>query len=169
MIRPGAPSKLGLGGIHRTLRRRVPHPSSAWVETSNLIRSSARGAPSKLCLGGRHRTSAGCPIQALLGWETSNPPPGASPSRLCSGGRPIPHAFFRASFCSRPVQNKKLSSSHFDSHINPSTSRVRKLSAGFPEYVSTLHFRNSLRHGRSRCPRVAFQINLIAPNKSAPP
>ena len=78
------------------------------------------------------------------------------------------HGLRRASFCTRPVQNKKSRSSHFEAHMNPKMSRALKLSAGLPEYVSTRHRKNSLRHGASRCPRVAFQINFNAPNKSLP-
>ena len=74
------------------------------------------------------------------------------------------HGLRRASRSNCPVQKRKLSSSHRESHIKPNTSRVLRVSAGLPEYVSTLQRRNSLRHGASRCPRVAFQINLIAPN-----
>jgi hypothetical protein len=79
------------------------------------------------------------------------------------------HGLRRASFCTRPVQKRKSSSSHFDSQKKPKMSRARRLSAGFPEYVSTRHFRNSLRHGASRCPRVAFQMNFSAPNKLSNP
>ena len=82
---------------------------------------------------------------------------------------PADYGLRRASFCTRPVQKRKSSSSHFDAQKNPKMSLARKLSAGFPEYVSTLHFRNSLRHGVRRCPRVAFQINFSAPNKLFPP
>lgn len=74
-------------------------------------------------------------------------------------------AFRRASRSKVPVQNRKLSNSHFDSHINPNTSRAVSVSAGFPEYVSTRQRRNSLRQGVSRFPRVAFQRNRSAPNK----
>ncbi len=68
------------------------------------------GAPSKLCLGGKARTQTpsfsrslnqhdhGCPIQALLGWESTNPNtlllaipqsarPRVPPSKLCLGGK----------------------------------------------------------------------------------
>ena len=39
----------------------------------------------------------------------------------------------RASFCTRPVQKRKSSSSHFEAHMKPKISLARKLSAGFPE------------------------------------
>ena len=65
----------------------VPHPSSAWVGNHEPWQASFNspqnmGAPSKLRLGGKSRTLAslfqlttkhGCPIQAPLGWETTNP------------------------------------------------------------------------------------------------
>ncbi len=79
------------------------------------------------------------------------------------------HGLRRASFSSRPAQKRKLSSSHRDSQKNPSTSRALRLSAGLPEYVSTRQRKNSLRHGASRCPRVAFQRNRTVPNNVGNP
>ena len=70
----------------------------------------------------------------------------------------------RASFSSRPAHARKLNNSHFDSHMNPKMSLAFSVSAGLPEYVSTRQRRNSLRHGRSRLPRVAFQIKRSDPN-----
>ncbi len=100
---------------------------------------------------------------------------GAVPEWEISGLTDIPfdptahQGFRRASPSSRPAQNRKLSNSHLDSHIKPNTSRALNVSAGFPEYVSTRQRKNSLRQGVSRCPRVAFQTNRIAPNKSRLP
>jgi hypothetical protein len=44
-----------------------------------------------------------------------------------------PQTRFRASRSMRPVQKRKLNSSHFWSHMNPNTSRAVSVSAGFPE------------------------------------
>src|SRR6478672_9958306 len=77
----------------------------------------------------------------------------------------IAQARLRVSRSSRPVHARKLNSSQRESHTNPSTSRVLNVSAGLPEYVSTRQRRNSLRHGVSRWPRVAFQMKRKAPNK----
>ncbi len=43
--------------------------------------------------------------------------------------------------------------------MNSNMSLVESVSAFLPEYVSTRHFKYSLRQGASRWPRVAFQIN----------
>jgi len=75
-------------------------------------------------------------------------------------------ARFRVSRSSRPVHARKLNNSHRESHTNPSKSRVLNVSAGLPEYVSTRQRRNSLRHGVSRWPRVAFQMKRKGANKA---
>ncbi len=66
---PGAPSKLRLGGKAQTSTHlfstrhipRVPHPSSAWV---------GKHKPQPISF--QPGTSPGCPIQAPLGWESTN-------------------------------------------------------------------------------------------------
>ena len=78
-------------------------------------------------------------------------------------------ARFRVSRSSRPVHARKLNNSHRESHTNPSKSRVLNVSAGLPEYVSTRQRRNSLRHGISRWPRVAFQMKRKGANKAEVP
>ncbi len=90
----GAPSKLRSGGIPQISTRplstrppsiqhekRVPHPSSAWVgyHKSRLVLS-------RLVLL-QSSTKKGCPIQAPLGWDTTNPSLRALPSR--GGGSKI--------------------------------------------------------------------------------
>jgi hypothetical protein len=70
-------------------RKRVPHPSSAWVGKHNFQQarpSTKTGAPSKLRLGGvaqlptsKTRHEKGCPIQAPLGWGSRK---GPLPDRL---------------------------------------------------------------------------------------
>jgi hypothetical protein len=77
----------------------------------------------------------------------------------------VVHARFRASRCIRPVHSRKLSSSPRVSQRNRIIMRGVSVSARTPENVSTRQRRYSLRHGLSRCPRVAFQMNRIAENK----
>jgi hypothetical protein len=79
-----------------------------------------------------------------------------------------PHTRFRASRCIRPVHSRKLSTSPRVSHRNRITLREVSVSARIPENVSTRQRKYSLRHGLSRWPRVAFQINRIAENKLCP-
>lgn len=85
--------------------------------------------------------------------------------RSAGNTSPAFHARFRASRCIRPVHTRKLSNSPRVSHKNRMTLREVSVSARIPENVSTRQRRYSLRHGLSRCPRVAFQINRIAENK----
>ena len=106
--------------------------------------------------------NASAPVQEF-------PSHAAHSQRVWPSARTSIQARFRVSRSSRPVHARKLNNSQRESHTNPSTSRVLNVSAGLPEYVSTRHRRNSLRHGVSRWPRVAFQMKRKAPNKARSP
>ncbi len=53
--------------MHQSARKWVPHPSSAWVGNHE---SHPATNPLLPCINPHEN---GCPIQALLGWETTNP------------------------------------------------------------------------------------------------
>ncbi len=59
-------------------------------------------------------------------------------------------ACLRASFSTRPVHARKLNNSQRDDHMNLKIFFAVRVSALWPEYVSTRQRRYSLRHGVSR-------------------
>ena len=72
-----------------------------------------------------------------------------------------PYSLFPA-FSSWPVHFRKCSRFHFSRQTKRTIAFGVISSAFMPEYVSIRHFRYSLRHGRRRLPRVAFQTNRMA-------
>ncbi len=71
----------------------------------------------------------------------------------------------RASWSSRSVQARKLNSSQREAHTKLITLLAVRVSARWPEYVSTRQRRYALRQGANRWPRVAFQMNRRGASK----